>query len=328
MRKFLQRFFIFFIPLVLLGFFQLLIDPLDIYTEFQILPPITATSRTEKVLNYLNETNRDFNTLILGSSRAMRLKVDALADAGFNAYNFSVHSAMTEDIYCILSFVLEHTHTPIRRIILGIDPEFFHNNQPPDNRLLLEHRLSNYLIDGKLATEKPQTDQLQLLSDSLRFTFFSVWLHIAQVEKDPYLEFSPSTGELALLLPRYKLVEIDPLMITSYENRFAGFSALGADRQFYFERFIELCMDNNIKVLGFITPLHPQLDKSLQINGIYPERLEEILGYFDEITYDGFNYIDFSTPERFHGDDYDFKDAAHIGDYNAALIIQQLLRMW
>ncbi len=325
MKPFLQRFSIFLIPLVLLGIFQLLVDPLDIYAEFQLLPPITATSRTEKVLNYLNETERDFDTLILGSSRAMRLKVDALAKAGYNAYNFSVHSAMAEDLYCILQFVLEHNRTPLRHIILGIDPECFHNNRPPDNRLLQEHRLSNYLIDGKLITQRPQADQLQLLSDSFRYTFASVWLQIVGVEKDPYLEFDSATGELALLLPRYNLAEIDQLMATSYKQRFAEYSALDEDRQFYFDNFIKLCANNGIEVWGFVTPLHPQLDAALQEQGIYQERLNELFTYFDGITYDEFHYVDFSIPSRFGGDDYDFKDAAHIGDYNATLIIQQLL---
>jgi len=327
MKIFLQRFSIFLTPLVLLGIFQLLVDPLDIYPEFQLLPPMTASSRTEKVLNYLNETARDFDTLILGSSRAMRLKVDALTNAGYNAYNFSVHSAMAEDLYCILNFILEHNRTPLRWIILGIDPECFHNNRSVDARLLQEHRLSGYLIDGRLVTQKPQADQLQLISDSFRYAFVSVWSQLAGVEKDPYIEFDSATGELALLTPRYNLLEIDPLMATSYKQRFAAYSTLDEDRLFYFDSFIRLCADNDIKVTGFITPLHPQLDKALQEQGIYPKRLEELFSYFDEVAYAGFEHVDFSTPERFNGDDYDFKDAAHAGDYNAALLVEKLLNM-
>jgi hypothetical protein len=318
MYNLIKRFLVFLVPLVALLTLQYIIDPYDLYS-WQIIPPIAPNVREHKVENYLNHTSRDFETIVLGSSRSMRLNF------GNNAYNFGVDDARSEDIYCILRFVLAHCKIAPKRVIVGIDPEFFHNLHPTNLQLLNESLLEKYLIDDLVDVEGIRDDLLAKLSRSLNNSFVSFYDYFCGITEDEYLNISKGTPLEEM--SRLDLHEVHPDFDKVYRARFEKFTHLDLGRIVYFNAFIDLCSANNIEVIGLVTVLHPQLDYILDLQGIYPVRMLDMFEYFDTIEYPLFSCYDFSTPAKFGGDDYDFIDPSHIGDYNAELLVERLLEL-
>ncbi len=318
MYKLIKRFLVFLIPLVSLLVFQCLADPFDKYS-WQLLPPQQHNPRRDKVESYLANGKYDYDIFVLRTSRSMRLNF------GENSFNFGVFSARAEDVYCILRFILDHSTTPPKYIIISVDPWLFYNATSTISDLLREPLLSKYLLFGTSGLHEFRVNVLQSTHDSLLYSLVALRNCILGGEDDTFIETKPGTGSFLNYYSHCHLEELSSKSILAVTNTFKFHTALDTDRVIYFNKFIELCRSNSIKVLGFIAPMHPHLDKALRDQGIYHKRLGEIKVYLDNITYEGFSYVDFSLPELFNGDDYDFFDPTHIGDYNATLIIQQLL---
>ncbi len=318
MNIFIKRLLVFLIPLTALLALQCFVDPYDLYS-WQFITAINPNARQEKVHNYLNSTGRDFDTIVLGSSRSMRLYF------GENSYNFGVEDARAEDIYCIFRFILDHCSTQPKRVFLGIDPEFFHNSHPSSLQLLNERPLEKYLVYNIIETTVVRSDFVVKTSRSIVASFILLYDLFRGIAKEQ--NFIETTGIPRDEVPHQYLRDAHPDFTKRYRARFESFSHLDQGRLSYFEHFINLCSLNDIEIIGFVTSLHPQLDYILDLQGIYPARMREMFAYFDTIEYPLFTYYDFSTPNKFDGDDYDFFDPAHIGDYNAELLVERLLEL-
>ena len=318
MNVFLKRFLVFLIPLTAILAVQCLADPFD-NSSWQLLPPQQHNPRRDKVESYLTDGKYDYKTFVLGTSRSMRLNF------GDNSFNFGVFSARAEDIYCVLRFILDHCTTPPKYIVVSVDPWLFYNATSTISDLLREPLLSKYLLFGTSGLHEFESNVLQSVHDSLIYSLVSLRNYILGRENDTFIETKPGTGSFVNYYSHCHLEEPSSKSILSVIGIFKIHTALDQDRITYFNKFIELCRMNNITVLGFIAPMHPRLDEALRNQGIYYERLDEIKVHLDNITYDRFSYVDFSLPESFNGDDYDFFDPTHIGDYNASLIVQELL---
>ncbi|MCK4593825.1 hypothetical protein KAU45_04935 [bacterium] len=327
MRSFLKLFALFLLPLAVLLVLQYLLDPLDMYPGEQLAPSVVQSVRREKAEGYLEHSGRDLDAVILGSSRAMRLDPCRLTGYGYKAYNLAVHNARAEDLYCLLRLVLEHNARPLRLIVLGIDVESFHNAKPTDRNLLGCPELARYMGEAGPIGERSDEDLLRDLSTNLRLSFVSAYLSVTGELERRRVGLVPQNGNYTTtpLRPRNHSDRLDPSIVGMYRERFVGFTGLSSDRIGYFEGFLGLAAENGIRVLGFITTLHPSLDRYLARNTTYDERLEELRAYLDSLKYPNFTYRDFSLPERFGGTDADFGDSAHIGSVNAGLILDRLL---
>jgi len=317
---------IFILPLAGLLVLQCLVDPLDYYAETQLLPPVTLSVRATKVDDYLNHTDRDFDTFIIGSSRMMRLDAEELGEYAFKTYNFSVLAPMVEDLYCVLNFILEHNRRPVERIILGIDVLAFHNNRPSD-RLLAVPVLSRYLDENDPLASLPEEKIMQKLSTSTRFTFLSLFNAVTGNVRDVQFKLVPENGNLAdtpVPLCNHP-PEVDPMTAQSYWEHYQGYTALDPRRERYFERFLEICEEAGIEVIGCITPMQTELGEYLAQTTSYDERKVDLIAYLDTLNFSCFRYYDFSTVDKFDGLEQDFRDSVHFGSVNAELLMRRML---
>ena len=320
MRAFLKRITIFLIPLFALIILYYLVDPYDHYS-WQIIPVRMHNPRRDKVESYLHNGKYDYESFVLGSSRSMR------QNFGENSFNFAVFDAHSEDIYCTLRFILDHCTVPPKLVIIGIDPELLHNRAAIIPDLVNEPLLSKYLIQNTINWINPTPKMLASIQQTLYHTVASVANYITNGSYDTFIETYPGTGTFINYYSRCNLQLVEPAHIDLMRERYYSFSAFSEHRIDYFDRTIALCKQNNIKVLTYITPMHPQVIEGLNEQGVYRERLAELKAYLGQINYDGFSYVDLSLPEFFGGDNHDFFDILHVGDYNAELIVERLSEM-
>ena len=101
-----------------------------------LFPTVVINSRTEKMR--LFQTCRqagEITGLVLGSSRAMKLRpADLDRDTGLRFFNFAVDSACAEDYLAIYRWAVAQGARP-KLLVLGLDIEALHDNDPLDGRL-------------------------------------------------------------------------------------------------------------------------------------------------------------------------------------------------
>jgi len=277
------------------------------------------------------QSARNFDALIIGSSRVMGLSAERLDRYGCKGYNFSVNNARVEDWYCILQFVLEHTHMPLRYVLLGVDIEAFTNGAESDYRLVKCQALVKYLYksNGLEIIADPHKD----LTGGNRLAEVRNNLRTQGSNLTPYT-FDVRNGELIYvedeqLISAFKTrqpllgrdVNLDAQK-ASYKIRLDGFTALSPVRLHYFVQFLKECLARNIHVIGFISPLHKELESFVDSETSYGHMLEEFkVWLLKNNLHRFFTFFDCSTPEKFNGLDQDFIDAAHVGPYNADALL-------
>ncbi|MCK4595103.1 hypothetical protein KAU45_11415 [bacterium] len=325
MSSVFKRFVIFILPILALLVFQYLVDPLDIYSGKQLITPVHY--RFVKTNDYLYhpDNKRDYNAFIFGTSRVMRLEAAQLEQYGLKAFNYGINMTRAEDYYCLLRLLLEYNSKPIKLIIIGLEPELLSNIWPVHRHLLQVPELSRYLIEDLPLPEAGHEDLLQIISDSLRYSFVALWNHLTGIKPSGKYEFDHLTGDYMVKEPRKSAVKVSVGLLQSLYNIYNGFTELHPSRIAYFDLFIYLCSENNIRVIGYVTANHPILLDHLRQNTQYEERLADAIKYWDSIEYEGFSLRDFTSVEAYGGDPDDFADLIHIGTYNAELVVRQLM---
>jgi len=329
LSSFIKRLLFFgIVPILLLGF-QYFVDPLDLYPGVQSIQPVAAHYRNVKTYDFLHseENQQDYDDLILGSSRVMRLQASIFSDYGYHGYNYGVNMTRAEDYYCILRLLLENNKRPIRLIVIGLEPEVLSNSWPVHRQLLEVPELSNYL-DNSLELPPDTEPYLQNISNSIRLSFAAIKNSLKDNDKptNSKYSFDPTTGDYTEIEPRnYNGAKISAMFLNSWHSIYADFSELHSGRKSYFRRFIELCRQNDIEVRGYLTAYDPILTDFLVQTTEYSTRLDEAIVFWESLDYDGFTLVDYRSPEFYDGDMNDFADFVHIGTYNAELLLRDLL---
>ena len=279
---------------------------------------------------------KDFDLLILGSSRVQSLSSNAAAKYGYKSFNFSVNSARAEDWYCTHQFVVEHNRIPLTRVILGIDIEALAVGVMMDHRLVHSKRLCAYLdeSDQKVAaSERAQahgaasaTTRFNKLQEQLksrlpdwvrRYGYDSITGDIVYLDDDDISQRHNTRRPM-------KIQDVHSYDL-EYKMRLAGFDRLNPKRLDYFIRLVQNCLAQNVHITCYLTPLHPSLHQLLCEETDYLARMRKFVDGLRHNQTPLFQLYDFSTPAQFGGIDEDFINAAHIGGANADLILDRLL---
>jgi len=273
---------------------------------------------------------RDYDLLILGSSRTMALSAALANRRGYRAYNFSVNSAMAEDWYCIFRFFLEHNRRKVRRILLSTDIESFSSQLDIDPRLLNSPHLSGYLDPPDRVGAVSPADGRQD-----RFTTVRKAMQYKRVDAEHSFGYHPRTGDLVYLSDEPICDDFNhrrPVRIAEatscnqeYRMRTNSFGALNPKRLGYLLRTVQPCVENGLPVTCFLAPMHDQLKRFLAANTEYPARRAEFVAGINANNTPLFQFLDCTEPGSFGGDDDDFIDAAHVGGHNADLLLNHLL---
>jgi len=317
------------------------VNPLDLYT-LHVFEPMVRSSRVSKIRAVRELGAPGPSAIVLGSSRAMQIAPAMItAGTGLPAFNFATDSARAEDYYADLRWLVEDAGLAPKLLIIGADVEAFHNQAPPDERLLAIPALSRYLYGGELAQSRVDRlrrlvsyQQTQLTALSLARTAWRAGLRAtgrrrggdpvhSHFAADGYLRYDDWERERQE--GRFTLEEHVQSSVPEYRGRFEGFTALSDLRRDYFHALLVYAEARHITVVIYLTPLHPAVIRALEPLGYADRRLEVTAFLAAEAQGAGATYFDFSTIDRFEGDPNAFWDGGHVDDVNSGRITARLL---
>lgn len=305
--------------------------------------------RSRKTMDFANGP-RDFDLIILGSSRVDGLSCALAKQYGYKAFNFAVNSAQAEDWYCITRFVQDYNKIPLKRILLGIDIEAFNGLHSPDERLITCPLLRPYLgaedieeVENIFPADKGLSALVAELSTEKRQRFQEIFtqLRAQNITASRDFDYHPESGDLlfkdaGVLKAAYDkrlslciqgLNTVDDLGThqRATELRLKQFDQLFPRRVRYFEQLVFFCEEQQIQLSCFLTPMHPLLQELLKVRTNYTARIQEFRELFDELFTPFCELVDCSSPELFGGNNVDFRDEAHVGPYNSDKLLAHLL---
>ncbi|OQA03678.1 MAG: hypothetical protein BWY69_00316 [Planctomycetes bacterium ADurb.Bin401] len=306
-------FFLFFLLSI-----NIYIDPRGIFGTGKY-PILVATARTEKIL-LLKSVEQKPQALIFGSSHCMRYSPKYVENVtGLKTFNCSVNSGKIEDFLALLNFALSECNIHPKLIILGVCPRTFCEIQDEDfdERLLSNATLINYIPLNSIPRIQKKAG---LFLNTLNFGYLkdvrrsfvlsqkqNLPLKFYTFESDGFLRFEEKFNEKGAFIAK-------DLEVT-------GFSK---NRIEFFETFLKLCRQNNIKLKIIITPYAPDYIKQ-QAGGNH-DRLNQLLAemlknYNKEHSFEFYN---FPHIEDYGGVD-EFMGSAHPSIYNSTLILKKCL---
>ena len=317
--------------LVLVAAANYFVNPLDLYPP-RVFEPAVRNSRVTKIRLLTRSDRVKPQAIVLGSSRSMQLAPAAIArSTGRPAFNFATDSALAEDYYANLRWLVEDAGITPSLLIIGADVEAFHERAEPDERLLANAALSKYLEQGQrwqarfarmtrlLSLQQTQATVRLLARAALGRTPPVPWHY----EADGYLRYDEFERERAA--GRFPLEKNIQASVTEYKARFAGFSALSPSRKEYFNATLAYAKAKNIATIVFLTPLHPVVIRGLEPQG-YQARAREAAAFLSEASNAaGATFVDLSTIDRFDGDPDAFWDGGHMDPANMERLTQRLL---
>lgn len=267
------------------------------------------------------ESARDFDLLVLGSSRCFVLHTETASQFGFKAFNFSVDAGRPEDFYCMLRLFLDQNQVKPRWIFMGLDLETISEQAPVEPSLYACPDLAKYL---NLAPPQTPTAALNTRQDELWQVFRR------GINETLEYGFAKGTGNIVW---RDFRPDSPPMKIDDGNNRNAvyfrrmeGFSRLAPARLQVLDEFGRVCRAHGINWLAFLSTAHECLFQFLAANTSYLQRSEELAARIRQSPFPPAAYFDLSGAASFGGDPQDFMNGAHIAFHNGRLLFEFLLK--
>jgi hypothetical protein len=297
--------------------------------------PIVALDSRKEKMDLFDRWNRarPVEGLVLGSSRSMKIDPADLSDLTSERwFNFAVDSARAEDYLAIYRWA--HQRDPaLRALLVGLDVEAFHDRADYDDRLKSDPGLMRALEGGgSTRASSRAADELGRLKSVLSRYYAEDMvrsLRAAVRPAPPHMNFD-GAGFL-----HYGLWEAQRAAGT-----FDMKSHLAASREEYLRRFREMrglsvtrrqrlvallreALRDRVRVVVWITPIHPDLANYLGRETSYRELLAATRDFAAKATSEaGIPFYDFSTPEAFGGDGGGWYDGGHIDENNSRRIMR------
>ena len=283
--------------------------------------------------NYVIDGPRDFDGLIIGSSRTYLVQAKRAALHGLRAFHFSVAGARAEELYCMAAFFRQTNRTPIKHIIAGTDSVQFapQSHLGIDLRLTKSPSLFAYLDEderlnrGDLKVEDTDHDERSERYKKLIELRYRAW--------DVDLAFDTKTGDVIKLFGR-DVATMGPLTYSTesvgsnWAQQFmiaSGITHLHPRRLHYLEKLIRLTEEIGCKLTIYTNPLHPYMIQQLKERTPYVETQNKLVEHIRRIAHPGVTVHSLLTPGDFGGDDADFYDGVHMGRHNGDLLVDYLM---
>jgi hypothetical protein len=310
----------------------LAVDPLGGYGT-GLLQPLVPNDRDIKAVAYERASPRP-EAIVVGSSRVMMFPPACLTSTlNLPAFNLGFNSARVEDY--VAAFRFAQSLGPVKRILLGVDPEAFHNVVSPDDRLLQSRHLASF-IEPRLKPSRwegafqwvtaPLT--FETLSASLRSLSFAVaggrppaayTFDAAGMIHEPVRDRLIEAG-------RFNLAPFLSTSVTEYEARYAGFSSLSESRTAEFTAFLGEVAKAGVELDAFIPPLHPTAVRDLAHTTL-ASRTADTEALLTDLAGRGLlRFVALPTLSSFGGDPELFVDGAHMMPANSVRIIAAVYR--
>lgn len=199
--------------------------------------------------NYVLDGPRDFDSLILGSSRTYMLRSKHVSEFGLRAFHFAAAGVKAEEHYCMTRFIADTSRSALKHVIVGIDPQDFAPHLPLDPRFAGARHLTKYMEPGEVAGEHgfaaPDPEFGKLVSKNMEMRYRTA---------DFDAVFDRETGDVLKVWQRD--IETMPMQDYVYdESRLVQHfvmahqcKALHPRRMFYFEKFLKFVIDSGCKL--------------------------------------------------------------------------------
>lgn len=278
--------------------------------------------------NYVLDGPRDFDALILGSSRTYALRAKRVADFGLRAFHFAVTCAKAEEHYCTARFMTDTSRASLKHVIVGIDPQDFVPHSPLDIRFVGARQLTKYMepgeIEGKGGFDIPRPDGPELAAKRIEMRYRTL---------DFDAVFDRQTGDLLKIWQREIATLPSNLDYVFDKSRLVNHFVLAHKcdelhprRMYYFEKFVRFVVDSGCKLSIYTNPLHSKLFDALSEETPYGHQQQRLVDWCHEITKGKASVFSFSSPRDFGGNDEDFFDGTHMGRTNGDLLAEYILR--
>jgi hypothetical protein len=318
---------VFFGGLVAVVALNFVVNPFGYY-PVHVLRPLTWSSRQVKA--GLLETAR-YEAVVVGSSHTMKIAPSDVERAtGLRTVNASVDSARVEDIYALLSLALARPDCTLKEVVLGIDPEAFHDHLAPDARLLGAAALLPFVpadFKAELVREAGEGlvtfGQVMASLRSLRMWRSSSYPPVdSTFDDDGFLHYVTWEREIAqgTFVPSFDGT------VAEYDARFLGFEALSERRRDLFVRLMDDLAARGVRVHAFITPMHHTVRDSLTKKRDLVRLVASLHAFLDDVarTHPSFTWVDYLDPAAVQADPEAFFDGAHPRDETMSRIVAAL----
>lgn len=312
----------------------LMIDPRrDFGTD--LFPAVSLDSRRDKI-RLFEEYNRRgaVEGIVLGSSRSMKLACSELdAITGSRWFNFSVDSARAEDYLAIYRWARARDPR-LGTLLIGLDVEALHDNLEMDDRLKANQVLMSALDGNRPSAYRRTTDFLGLMKTvfsryyaqdvlrSLRAALRPAPALMA-FDKDGLLHYGLWEGERSA--GRFQLTKHLEESHEEYRLRFVRMQGLSARRKNQIETLIMEAQRDRVRVVLWMTPLHPDLAAFLDRETRYAKLLDETRIFAERVRVEfGIPVLDLSTPAAFQGTDSGWYDGGHMDEGNSKRVVDRL----
>ncbi len=305
----------------------------------RVFPTVSLDSRKEKMYLFdRSNRTRPVQGLVLGSSRAMKVAPEDLGRlTGKRWFNFSVDSARAEDYLAIYRWA-RRRDPGLDSVLLGLDVEAFHDGVGFDDRLKACPELMRALEGGGAGSGggAPLGDALTRLKTVMsRFYAQDVVrsLQIA-VHRPPVLMSFDGAGYLHYVRwegqRRDGSFDLQANLAGSreeYLRRFKEMRGLSEERKLRLRTLLGEARRDGVRVVLWLTPLHPDLAAYLARETRYPALLSAAREFAAASAKEaGAPFRDFSEPGGFGGTETGWYDGGHVDESNAALIVRALAR--
>lgn len=328
-RGFVRRFLTaLLVALLLVGAANYLVNPTGLHAP-RLLPTVNWNVRATKT-ELLKQARPKPEALIIGSSRAMKVRPALVQElTGLPTFNATVEGAMTEDDYVMLRYAVERAGAQPKLLLIGVDVESFHNARPSNVALAISDELSELAPGGsrlsqwKKFTRLYSWEETKLTWRSLRRAVVGYPTTWNRFDADGYLHYLLYERERAE--GKYPLDRRIDAMAADYVGRFQGYTHLDRARVGYLEDILQYARARNMRVVLFITTLHPRVIAAVNSKG-YAERYAEVKALLDRLGRQyGAEAHDFTSADKFGGENDWFYDGSHIDERNADLLTRKML---
>ncbi|HDS29649.1 MAG TPA: DUF1574 domain-containing protein [Firmicutes bacterium] len=314
------------------GLMNFIVDPYGVYNTG--LVPRGDINHYDKKLDMFIEFRPPAEAVIIGSSRVLSYDPDVVTElTGKSCFNFWLPGARTETYYAVMRLLLDNG-ADIDMVILAIEPESFHPSLPVEPEARFTPEYSKYFIYN------PEIRSNAFQKAGLLFSFSQMGESITQINRlikaqagQDKLDYRPNGfatwrhWEKQIEDGTFNLESRIDERVRKYAERSMGlsdFNSVGATRMKYWEDFLSICSERNIRVVAFIPPNHPRLAKilrELEADSV----IATVSDYLAEtISGVGGVFADYSDIESFSGDPNDFYDEIHMRPKNGELLLKHL----
>lgn len=291
-------------------------------------PFVFVIDRQVKV-NYALEGPRNFDALILGSSRSYLIRSKLAEKFGLRAFQFAVAGVRFEELYAMAEFFSRTNRTPLKHIIIGTDPIQFAPHLPIDLRCERTPALFSLLEDADRqgraglgledADMEKKSDRLQKLMQMR----YGAW--------DVDIGFDPVSGDIIRLfghdvetMTKLNYAPVSGAMAEQFlvANRIRD---LHPRRLHYLDKLLRLVETLGCKLTLYTNPLPPPTISELREHTPYVETQHRLVSEIKARAGGKAEVHELLTPQDFGGIDDDYFDAAHMGRRNGDRLLEYLL---